>query len=118
MKFNPDPMRAVITFVEGPASWDALDGRGYLGAEHTNDWNKMVSIYVTDKVEESFSVYQDSLSTTSLGNFSDKIIVNHMYPKPGMIGGVNDLVKRLKKVWMDGNENVAVYQSVVSGEHR
>ena len=39
-----------------------------------------------------------------------------MYAKPGMIGGVNDLVKRLKKVWMDSNENVAVYQSVISGE--
>ena len=102
--------------VEGPASWDALDGRGDLGAEHTTDWNKTVSIYLTDKVEEAFSVYEDSLSTVELGNFSDKIVVNHMYPKPGMVVGVNDLVKRLKKVWMDGNENVAVYQAVVSGE--
>ena len=102
--------------VEGPASWDALDGRGNLGAEHTNDWNKMVSIYLTDKVEESFSVYVDSLSTVALANYSDKIVLNHMYPRPGMIVGVNDLVKRLKKVWTDGNENVAVYQSVVSGE--
>jgi len=102
--------------VEGPAGWDALDGRGDLGMEHTNDWNKTVSIYLTDKVEESFSVYVDSLSTIALANYSDKIVVNHMYPKPGMIGGVTDLVKRLKKVWIDGNENVAVYQSVVSGE--
>ena len=102
--------------VEGPSSWDAFDGRGDLGAEHTDDWNKTVSIYLTDKVEESFSVYVDSLSTVALGNYSDKIILNHMYAKPGMIGGVNDLVKRLKKVWMDSNENVAVYQSVISGE--
>jgi hypothetical protein len=102
--------------VEGPASWDAFDGRGDLGAEHTDDWNKTVSIYLTDKVEESFSVYVDSLSTVAIGNYSDKIILNHMYAKPGMIGGVNDLVKRLKKVWMDSNENVAVYQSVISGE--
>jgi len=102
--------------VEGPASWEGLDGRGDLGAEHTMDWNKTVSIYLTDKLEEAFSVYEDSLSTVALGNFSDKIVVNHMYAKPGMIGGVNNLVKRLKKVWMDGNENVAVYQSVISGE--
>ena len=102
--------------VEGPVSWDALDGRGDLGTEHTNDWNKTVSIYLTDKVEESFSVYEDSMSTVELANFSDKIVVNHMYPRPGMVVGVNDLVKRLKKVWMDSNENVAVYQSVVSGE--
>lgn len=102
--------------VEGPATWEALDGRGDLGAEHTKDWNQTVSIYLTDKVQESFSVYVDSLSTVALGNYSDKIVINHMYPKPGMLGGVNDLVKRLKKVWMDSNENVAVYQSVVSGE--
>ena len=101
--------------VEGPATWDGLDGRGDLGAEHTNDWNKTVSIYLTDKVEEAYSVYEDSLSTVAIGNYSDKIIINHMYAKPGMISGVNDLVKRLKKVWTDGNESVAVYQSVISG---
>jgi hypothetical protein len=39
-----------------------------------------------------------------------------MSPKPGMIRGLLDLVKRMKKVWMDGNENVAVYQVVASGE--
>src|SRR5690349_3322087 len=76
--------------VEGPASWDALDGRGDLGSEHTSDWNTTVSIYLTDKVEESYSVYVDSLSTIALTNFSDKIVVNHVYPKPGMIVGVND----------------------------
>ena len=102
--------------VEGPASWDAVDGRGNLGKEHNDDWNKNVAVYLTDKVEESYSVYVDSLSTIALTNYSDKIIVNHIYPKPGMIKGANDLVKKLKKVWMDGNENVAVYQSVVSGD--
>src|SRR5436190_15852676 len=28
--------------VEGPTTWDALDGRGDLSAEHTNDWNEKV----------------------------------------------------------------------------
>lgn len=102
--------------VEGPASWDALDSRGDLGAEHNNDWNKTVAIYLTDKVEETYSVYVDSLSTIALTNYSDKIIVSHMYPKPGMINGTIGLVKKLKKVWADGNENVAVYQAVISGE--
>lgn len=100
---------------EGPASWDAIDGRGNLGTEHNNDWNKNIAIYLTDKVEESYSVYVDSLSTVALGNFSDKIIITHMYAKPGMVNGVTDLVKRMKKVWVDGNENVAVYQSIISG---
>jgi hypothetical protein len=33
-----------------------------------------------------------------------------------MIRGALDLVKKMKKVWVDGNENVAVYQVVGSGE--
>jgi hypothetical protein len=33
-----------------------------------------------------------------------------------MIVGVLSLVKKMKKVWVDGNENVAVYQMVSSGE--
>jgi len=61
-------------------------------------------------------VFVDSLSTVALTSYSDKIVVNHIYPKPGMVTGVNDLVKKMKKVWMDGNETVAVYQSVVSGD--
>lgn len=101
--------------VEGPASWETLDSRGNLGTEHNNDWNKTVAIYLSDKVEESYSVYVDSLSTIAITNYSDKIIVNHIYAKPGMLGGTVDLVKRLKKVWTDGNENVAVYQSINSG---
>lgn len=101
---------------EGPTSWDALDTRGNLGAEHNNDWNKNVAIYLTDKSESTYGVYVDSLSTIALTNYSDKIIISHIYPKPGMINGVIGLVKKLKKVWMDGNENVAVYQIVSSGE--
>ncbi len=102
--------------VEGPVSWDALDSRGNLGTEHNNDWNKNVAVYLTDKVEESYSVYVDSLSTTALTRYTDKIVITHMYPKPGMIAGTVNLVKRLKTVWTAGNENVAVYQSVISGE--
>jgi hypothetical protein len=101
---------------EGPTSWVALDSRGNLGTEHNNDWNKNVAIYLTDRSEQSYSVYVDSLSTVPLGNYSDKIIISHTFPKPGMINGAIDLVKKLKKVWMDGNETVAVYQGAVSGE--
>lgn len=100
---------------EGPTSWASFDGRGDLGAIHTNHWNKTVAIYLTDKGSSSYSVFVDSLSTVQLTDYSDKIILNHMYPKPGMIGGAMDLVKGLKKVWMAGNESVAVYQSVNSG---
>jgi len=102
--------------VEGPTSWAAVDGRGDLGAEHTNDWNKNVAIYLTDKYEASYGVFVDSLSTVPLTNYSDKIIIGHVYPKPGMISGVLGLVSKLKKVWVEGNESVAIYQAVGSGD--
>jgi len=101
---------------EGPTSWEGLDGRGNLGADHNNDWNKNVSIFLTSKYESSYAVYVDSLSSVALTSYSDKIIINHMFPKPGMIVGALGLVKKMKKVWADGNENVAVYQIVSSGE--
>ena len=101
---------------EGPTSWDASDTRGNLGAVHNTDWNKTVAIYLTDKSSSTYSVFVDSLSNVQLTDYSDKIIINHMYPKPGMINGAIDLVKRLKNVWKAGNESVAVYQSINSGE--
>lgn len=101
---------------EGPASWDAIDSRGNLGTEHNNDWNKNVAIYLTDRLEETYSVFVDSLSTVALTNYSDKIILTHIFPKPGMISGVTGLVQKLKKVWTDGNETVAVYTAVASGD--
>jgi len=101
---------------EGPTSWEASDTRGNLGAAHNTDWNKTVAVYLTDKASSVYSVFVDSLSNVQLTDYSDKIIINHMYPKPGMINGVIDLVKRLKIVWKSGNESVAVYQAVSSGE--
>ena len=101
---------------EGPTSWEAADTRGNLGAAHNTDWNKTVAVYLTDKASSVYSVFVDSLSNVQLTDYSDKIIINHMYPKPGMINGVIELVKRLKNVWKSGNESVAVYQAVSSGE--
>ena len=66
-------------------------------------------------MEFSYSVYVDSLSTVPLRNYSDKVLITHMNPKPGMINGTTGLVQKMKKVWMDGNETVAVYQVVASG---
>ena len=39
-----------------------------------------------------------------------------MTAKPGKIVGVQDLVKRQKKVWENGKESVAVYSIIHSGE--
>ena len=100
---------------EGPTNWDALDSRGNLGTEHNNDWNKTVAIYLTDRGASSYASFVDSLSTVQLTDYASKIIINHVFPKPGMINGVIDLEKRMKKVWTDGSESVAVYQAVNSG---
>jgi hypothetical protein len=100
---------------EGPTNWEVLDGRGNLGTEHNNDWNKSVAVYTTDRGGSSYATFVDSLSTVQLTDYSDKIIINHVYPKPGMINGVIDLQKRLQHVWKAGSESVAVYQAINSG---
>jgi hypothetical protein len=100
---------------EGPSNWDAIDGRGNLGTEHNNDWNKNVAIYTTDRGGAGYVVFVDSLSTVKLTDYSEKVIINHVFPKPGMINSVIELENKLKKVWQAGNESVAVYQAMNSG---
>lgn len=100
---------------EGPASWASFDSRGNLGTEHNNDWNKTVAIYLTDKGSSMYSEFEDSLSTVQLTDYADKIIINHVMPKPGMIANVRSMIGKMKKAWT-GNESVAVYSSIASGE--
>ena len=101
---------------EGPTSWEAEDTRGDLGAEHKLDWNKNVAIYLTDRGSAGFSVYQDSLSTVALGDFSDKINISHVYPKVGHNDDVENMIKKLKKNWIATGVTVAVYSSSSSGK--
>ncbi len=100
---------------EGPTSWDALDTRGDMGAEHKLDYNKNVAIYLTDKTSGGYSVYQDSLSTVALGDFSDKISVAHVYPKIGKNFKVRNLIKKLKLGWAAEGSTIAVYAANSSG---
>jgi hypothetical protein len=100
---------------EGPLTWDEFDGRGDLGAAHTADWNTNVAPYTTGMGTQSYSTYDSSLSTVKLTDYSDKIIINHMFPKPGMLNGVKGLIQKQKKVWAAGNEFVAVYSAAYSG---
>ena len=53
LKYNPGLISADIILTEGPTSWEALDTRGNLGTEHNDDWNKSVTIYLTDKQSAS-----------------------------------------------------------------
>ena len=100
---------------EGPTSWDALDTRGDLGAEHMADWNKNIAIYLTDRTTNSYSVFEESLSSVSLGDVSDKIQVTHVYPKIGKGAKVRSILKNLKAVWAAEGASVAVYSSNASG---
>lgn len=101
---------------EGPNSWEGLDSRGNLGDEHNMDWHKNVAIYLTDKQKVSYSVYQDSLSTIALGDYSDKINIAHVYPKVGKGDNVWAMLKKMKKTWMATGATVAVYSASSSGK--
>jgi hypothetical protein len=101
---------------EGPNSWEQLDSRGNLGTEHNTDWNKNVAPLTTGQGTEMYSAFNEELSTVKITDYADKIIINHMYPKPGMINNLTDMIKKQKKAWEAGNESVAVYTASNSGE--
>ena len=111
---GPDASGYHIT--EGPTSWEAEDVRGNLGNDHNVDWNKNVAIYLTEKSSTSYAVYQDSLSTVALGDFSDKINISHIYPKLGHGDDVINMIKKLKSTWTATGVTVAVYFASSSGK--
>jgi hypothetical protein len=111
---GPDAGGYMIT--EGPNSWDQLDTRGDLGAEHTADWEKNVAPLTQDRGSSSYTEFQPELSTVQLTDYADKIVINHMVAKPGKIGAIPELIKKLKNAWQAGGESVAVYQLVASGD--
>jgi hypothetical protein len=110
---GPDAGGYQIT--EGPASWEQIDGRGDLGAEHNNDWNKSVAVYLTDRSSSSYFVYQDTLSTVALTDFSKSINISHWFPKLGWGFKAREVIAKFKKVWEASGEYVAVYQASSSG---
>lgn len=101
---------------EGPKTWDSEDTRGDINPEHMADWNKNVAIYLTDRESAGYYVYQDSLSTVALGEFSDKMNVTHIYPKMGASDNVVAMLKKLKKTWTAAGVTVAVYSASSSGK--
>lgn len=111
---GPDAGGYMMT--EGPNSWEQMDGRGELSAEHTADWNKNISPLTTGQGSQSYAEYNTDLSTVQLTDFSDKILIGHMIVKPGKINNVIELLKKMKPVWQAGNESVAVYRSAASGD--
>jgi hypothetical protein len=102
--------------VEGPKSWESEDTRGDINVAHNNDWNKNVTIYLTDRHSSGYSVYIDSLSTVAVGDYSDKVQITHIYPKLGCGNRVATMIKNLKAIWAADGSTVAVYESNGSGE--
>jgi len=100
---------------EGPLSWDLVDSRGNLGEEHNNDWNKNVAIYLTDKGSSSYAVFQDTLSSVALTDYTKMINITHFYPKVGWGYKIREIFAKFKKVWAAGGESIAVYTASSSG---
>ena len=101
---------------EGPNSWTANDTRGNLGTEHTADWAKNVQPLTNGEGGASYAVFREDLSTTQVTAFTDKISINHLYPKQGEGHKVEARLKKFKKVWEASGQTVAVYQAHYSGE--
>jgi hypothetical protein len=101
--------------VEGPTSWDATDTRGDLGKAHMDNWSNTIQNLLTERGSNMYSVYRPDLSTVQLTDYSDKIAVNHVFPKPGYGADIEEGIKKLKKAWEAGNSTVAVYESSSSG---
>lgn len=100
---------------EGPKTWDEFDKRGNLGEDHMKDWNKTVAPYLTDRYSSLYAEFQEDLSTVQVGDFSDKILITHVFPKVGMGNVVATTIRQAKNAWAAGNQSVAVYQSTASG---
>jgi hypothetical protein len=102
--------------VEGPTTWDAIDHRGDLGAAHTTDWETNCQSLLSERSSVSYSTYRADLSSVGLTDYSDKIVINHMFYKPGYNTEMQELLKTLKKTWDDNGQFVAVYELSASGE--
>ncbi|MHA4843961.1 hypothetical protein ACX0G7_07355 [Flavitalea antarctica] len=100
--------------VEGPTTWEAMDKRGDLGAEHTKDWTQNVMPLTTEKYESGYLVYRADLSTVQLAAFSEKTVINHVFYKPGYFDEAEAMLKTFKKAW-EGSQTVAVYEASASG---
>jgi len=110
---GPDYGGFMVT--EGPLSWEQFDIRGNLGEAHTTDWAKNVAPLTTDKTSSVYSVYNAEMSTVALTDYANKILITHIYPKPGMVVGTTALINKQKKVWTQSNESMAVYTITGSG---
>ncbi len=102
--------------VEGPSTWNAVHKRGDLGKAHMDDWAATVQPLLTERASNLYLTFRKDLSTVEQTKYSDKIAVNHVFYKPGYYGDMQNALTKLKKVWEEGNQSVAVYEASSSGE--
>jgi len=100
---------------EGPNNWETIDSRGNLGTEHNIDWYKNVAIYLTDRGSMDYSTFQDSISTTGLNDWADKISITHYFPRLGQGFQMYTFLEDLRPVWKALGQSVAVFASSSSG---
>jgi hypothetical protein len=105
-----------VMLVEGPNTWEDFGNRGDLGAEHMKDWNTNVAPYIVQDGQSHYMEFKEQLSNVALTDYSKWITINHIFPNPGYMAALEDLVTTMKKVWVDGKESVAVYNTNSSGD--
>ena len=109
------PDAGAYHIIEGPNTWDEVDTRGDLSKAHSEDYATNIAPLLTDKGSTMYSVYRPDLSTVQLTDYSDKIAITHVFPKPGYGPEVEEAIKKLKKAWDVGGQTVAVYEASSSG---
>jgi hypothetical protein len=100
---------------EGPNSWSDLDGRGDLGPAHNKHYDTTLLPHISKSSPEAYMTYEDKHSTTALGNYSTKAMINHAYLKPGREAAYMAALKTNKAAWEKRGLNVAVWRSFASG---
>jgi hypothetical protein len=110
------PDAGAFQFNEGPSSWEAIEKSPSNTDAHTTDWDKTVEVFIEKTSNVGYSVYNEKMSTVKLTDYSNHIIITHMYPSPGMVQTAWSIVEKQKKAYELGNESIAVYNVMASGD--
>jgi hypothetical protein len=79
------------------------------------DWNKNIAPLLSQTPKTSYSVYQESLSTVALTDYSDWVNITKITPNPGYMDDLRAWIGNMKRVWEARKESVAVYAASSSG---
>ena len=82
---------------------------------HEQHWNNTVSGMLMDNSQEGYSTFRPDFSTISVDDYSNKISIQHVFPKPGYTFEMEEQIEKLKKAWEAGGNTVAVYEASSSG---